>query len=153
MTATKAGNVGDFLAAVIDASVGIKLFISEDGSEQAYRIFSQLTVDPPASFFVPDLFYIECTNILWKYVQRFGYPAEKARQDINDLLSLALHGIPTANLASDALELAQAYDLTAYDASYAALAQRLELPFITADNPLAQKLASSEIAVLSLWEF
>ena len=127
--------------------------ISDDGSQQAYLLFSCLAVDPPAIFFVPDLFYIECTNILWKYVQRFGYPAENARQNIDDLLSLALHGIPTASLAPDALDLALAFDLSAYDASYAALAQRLELPFITADNPLAQKLAGSEITVVSLLKF
>jgi hypothetical protein len=33
----------------------------------------RLAQDPPASFFVPDLFYIECTNILWKYVRHFGF--------------------------------------------------------------------------------
>jgi predicted nucleic acid-binding protein len=144
---------GDLLAAVIDASVGIKLFVPEDGSQQADRLFDRLSEDPPASFFVPDLFFIECTNILWKYVRRFGYPVENARQDIGDLQSLALHGIPTAGLASEALELALALDITAYDASYAALARRLELPLVTADNPLAQKLDAGGLTVLSLWEF
>jgi predicted nucleic acid-binding protein len=102
---------------------------------------------------VPDLFNIECTNILWKYVQRFGYPAENARQDIADLQSLALHSLPTAGLASDALALAPSFGITAYDACYAALARRLELPLVTADNPLAQKLAAGGLAVLSLPEF
>jgi predicted nucleic acid-binding protein len=51
------------------------------------------------------------------------------------------------------LELALALDITAYDASYAALARRLDLPLVTADNPLAQKLAAGGLTVLSLWEF
>lgn len=139
-------------AAVLDASVGIKLFLPEEGSQQAERLFYRLAVDPPASFFVPDLFYIECTNILWKVALRFGYPAENAQQDLNDLLSLALHSIPTADLAAEALELALACSITAYDASYAALARRLELPLVTADNQLVQKLAGTGIMVLSLWE-
>jgi predicted nucleic acid-binding protein len=143
----------DLPAAVVDASVGIKLFVPEDGSEQADRLFNRLASDPPASFFVPDLFYIECTNILWKYVQRFGYPAENARQDIIDLQSLALHGVPTAELAAEALELALELNITAYDASYAALARRLDLPLVTADNSLAQKLAASGLTVLSLLAF
>jgi predicted nucleic acid-binding protein len=143
----------DLPAAVVDASVGIKLFVPEDGSEQADRLFDRLAWDPPASFFVPDLFYIECTNILWKYVQRFGYPAENARQDIIDLQSLALHGVPTADLAAEALELALDFDITAYDASYAALARRLDLPLVTADQSLVQKLAASGLTVLSLLAF
>ncbi len=145
--------VDDLQAAVVDASVGIKLFVLEDGSEQADRLFNRLAADPPASFFVPDLFYIECANILWKYVRRFGYPAENARQDIQDLQSLALNGVPTIDLIDQALDLALAFDVTAYDASYAALARRLDLPLVTADSALAQKLAESDIAIHLLWEF
>ncbi len=143
----------DLSVAVVDASVGIKLFVPEDGSEQADRLFDRLAQEPSASFFVPDLFYVECTNILWKYVQRFGYPAENARQDVVDLQSLALHSVPTADLVDEALELALAFDITAYDASYVALAQRLRLPLVTADHPLAQKLDASGLTILSLSEF
>jgi predicted nucleic acid-binding protein len=139
-------------AAVVDASVGIKLFVPENGSQQADRLFNRLAADPPASYFVPDLFYIECANILWKYVQRFGYPLENARQDVHDLQALALHDVPTADLAAEALELALELNITAYDACYAALARRLELPLVTADDFLARKLAASGINVLSLWE-
>ncbi len=139
-------------AAVVDASVGIKLFVAEDGSVQADELFNRLAVDPPADFFVPDLFFIECTNILWKYVKRFGYPAEKALQDVADLQSLALHEVATASLAAEALELALAFDISAYDASYAALARRLDLPLVTADSHLRQKLAASGIPIFSLWE-
>ena len=131
-------------ACVIDASLGIKLFVLEVGSEKVDRLFNLLTVDPPYNFFVPDLFYIECANILWKYVKRFGYPAASARQDINDLLALALHSIPTTELAAEALELALEFDLTAYDACYVALARLLELPLLTADVALAMKLGNTE---------
>jgi predicted nucleic acid-binding protein len=52
---------------VVDASVGIKLFIDEPLSDIAHALFEKLTEDPPVELFVPDLFYIECTNILVKW--------------------------------------------------------------------------------------
>ena len=135
---------------VIDASVGIKLFVVEDLSEVTYQLFDQLTAEPPAQFYVPDLFFIECTNILWKYVRRFDYPAENARQDVIDLRALALTIISTADLMKPALELALKYNITAYDASYATLAEQLALPLVTADTTLVRKLAGSDIDVRAL---
>ena len=58
---------------VVDASVGIKLFLVEPLADRADLLFTSLTMTPPARLYVPDLFYVECTNILWKYVRRFGY--------------------------------------------------------------------------------
>jgi predicted nucleic acid-binding protein len=135
---------------VVDASVGIKLFVVEDGSDLASKLFAQLTADPPAQFYVPDLFYVECTNILWKYVWRFDYPAENARQDVIDLRALALITVSTADLIEPALDLALKYEITAYDACYVALAERLALPLVTADATLARKLAGSSITVYEL---
>ncbi len=135
---------------VIDASVGIKLFVVEDLSEVADQLFDQLTAEPPAQFYVPDLFFIECTNILWKYVWRFDYPAENARQDVIDLRDLALTTVSTADLIKPALELALKYNITAYDASYVTLAEQLALPLVTADTTLVGKLTRSNIDVRDL---
>ncbi|MBC8254639.1 MAG: hypothetical protein H8E35_11520 [Ardenticatenia bacterium] len=41
-------------------------------------------------------------------------------------------------------------DVTAYDACYAALARQLALPLVTADAPLARKLAGSDVSLLTL---
>jgi predicted nucleic acid-binding protein len=135
---------------VIDASVGIKLFVDEDLSEVTDKLFAQLAADPPAQFYVPDLFFIECTNVLWKYVWRFGYPAENARQDVIDLRALSLITVSTADLLEPALEVALKYEITAYDACYIALAELLALPFVTVDATLARKLVGSQIDVQEL---
>jgi predicted nucleic acid-binding protein len=137
---------------VVDASVAIKLFVVEDLSDQADRLFKGLAEDPPARFYIPDLFYGECANVLWKYVRHHGYPAENARQDVVDLKALALASVSTANLLEAALELAITYDITVYDASYAALAQQLDLPLVTADVPLARRLVGSGVDVHMLHE-
>lgn len=51
---------------VVDASVGIKLFLVEPLSDEAHALFAHLTDDPPARLYVPELFFIECANILLK---------------------------------------------------------------------------------------
>ncbi len=130
--------------AVVDASVGAKLFIAEDLSDEAHDLFAHLAADPPGQLFVPDLFYIECANILWKQVRRLGYPAEKAKQDLEALGGLSLHSLATRDLMAEAFALAVEHAITAYDACYVALAERLGMPLVTADEKLARALADSD---------
>ncbi len=134
-------------AYVVDASVGIKLFVAEPLSEEAAGVFAQLMGTPPAHLFVPDLFFIECTNILWKYVRRAGYPVTAARANLDELERLSLHVVSTANLAGAALDIAVAEAISAYDASYVALAHGLGIPMITADEVLVRKVRGSTYSV------
>ena len=138
---------------VVDASVGIKLFLVEPLSEQADALFDHLTDIPPTRFYVPDLFFIECTNILWKYVRRFDYPAHLARQDVADLSRLPLQIVSTAALAEDALALAVEHGSTAYDSAYVALTRRLSLPFVTADEVLVRRFKEPDFDVRFLGDW
>lgn len=137
-------------ACVVDASVGIKLFLQEEGSDQAARLFQELARDSSARFYVPDLFFVECANVLWKYARRFDYPVENARQDLVDLRALALRSVSTADLISPALELAFQHEITAYDACYLALSEQIQLPLITSDQRLIRKISDSGVEVLRL---
>ncbi len=134
---------------VVDASVGIKLCIAEPQSATADALFA-LAAAPPVELYVPDLFYVECANILSEHVQRSGHPPDKAERDIQKLCTLRLNRTPTADLATDALQIALAHVISAYDACYVALSRRLGLPLITADDALLRKLASSPFAVKRL---
>jgi predicted nucleic acid-binding protein len=138
---------------VVDASVGIKLFLIEPLSDQADVLFSHLNDDPPSRFYVPDLFFIECTNILWKYVWRFGYAFDAAQQDVTDLTRFPLHVVSTAALAEDALTLSVRHGSTAYDSAYVALAQRLSLPLVTADKALVRRFADAGLDVRFLGDW
>jgi len=140
------------LNCVVDASVGIKLFVKEEFSEKTHALFAHLTASSPAQFYVPDLFFIECTNILWKYTYRFDYPADKARKHLINLEKLALQRTPTSDLMVEALDIAVPNSISAYDAGSVALAQRLSLP-ITADEKLVNKLADSTYTVQHLKDF
>lgn len=128
-------------ACVVDASVGIKLFVAEELSDQAHSLFGGLANDPPATLHVPDLFFIECANILWKYVRRFHRPLADSQADLVNLAGLALEVTSTAELIEDTLTLAAETGLTAYDACYAVLARRLKLPLITADVALYKAIS------------
>lgn len=125
---------------VVDASVGIKLFVDESLSDQAHALFTKLTDELPAEFYVPDLFYIECANILLKYMRRFGRSLTDSQADLVDLIALALRPVSTADLMEGALMLASQKNLTAYDACYAVLAQQLNVPLITADEPMVKSV-------------
>ena len=135
------------LDCVIDASVGVKLFLIEPLSERADALFAHLAEEPPVQLYVPDLFFVECTNILWKYVHWHGYPAQNARKDVADLLRLPFHAVSTRELAGEALALATSHKITAYDATYAALSRQLALPLVTADESLVRRLAGSPLDV------
>jgi predicted nucleic acid-binding protein len=128
------------LRCVLDASVGIKLFIEEEFSDKVQRLFSKLAEDPQTEIHVPDLFYIECANILLKYTRRYKRPLADSLADIKDLNKLTLKSTSTAELIDESLALANEKNLTAYDACYAVLARRLKLPLVTADAPLANAI-------------
>ena len=130
-----------FPAGVVDASVGVKLFVEEPLSDHACRLFESLAADPLAALYVPDLFYIECANILWKYTRRFSRPLEDSLADLADLGCLALRCVSTADLMEDSLDLAVETGLTAYDACYAVLARRLNVPLVGADSKLCQAIS------------
>ena len=58
----------DNFECVVDSSVSIKQFIPDPLSSKVKQLFSLLNLTN-TKFFVPDLFYIESTNILWKYIK------------------------------------------------------------------------------------
>jgi predicted nucleic acid-binding protein len=128
----------DPVRCVLDASVGIQLFVEEEFSAWVAALFAQLAEETAAELHIPDLFYIECTNILFEYSRRFGRPLKDSQADLADLRVLALKSTSTADLMEDALLLAQAKGLSAYDACYAVLAQRLGISLVTADRQVVK---------------
>ena len=127
------------LRAVVDASVAVKLFVPEPLHEQARAVFASLAPPTSAELFVPDLFYVECANVVWKWVQRNGYPERDARGHLRDLGRLDLRVVPARTLAESALDLALRLKITAYDACYVAAAASLDAPLVTADERLVEK--------------
>lgn len=139
--------------AVVDASVAIQLFVEEADSAKAYQLFWRLAEPSTIVLFAPDLMYIECANILWKYSRRFGYDPKRAQENLDDLAKLEIETVPTYGLFIQAYQLAQQLGITAYDACYVVLAQELSCPLITADQRLVQMIPQQIAAVERLADY
>lgn len=135
---------------VVDASVAIKLFIEQEGSAQAEALFDQLSTQPGTELYVPDLFFAECANVLWQYVRRVNYPPDKAKASLARLKALSLQTVAIQEVVSEALEIAITHNISAYDACYVELSERLQLPLVTADQKLIRALANTPYQVQSL---
>jgi predicted nucleic acid-binding protein len=128
---------------VVDAGVALKLVLPEPLADRAQALFSMIEGKAPAVFHVPDLFYIECANTLWKRVRRGDLTEADAHGDAARLGALTLSVMSTAALMKDGLHLAIRHGISAYDACYVALADRLGVKLMTADEWLVRKLAGS----------
>ncbi|RLC69404.1 MAG: hypothetical protein DRI52_08945 [Chloroflexi bacterium] len=137
-------------AYVVDANVVVKLFVDEELSAQARALLGRLALPEPDQFFAPDLLLAECANVLWKYVQFYGYDVEMARANLADLADLAIQTVPVINLFQEAFELGHRLSIAVYDACYVTLAEGLGYPLVTADEPLVRRLAGEGLPVLYL---
>lgn len=132
------------LPCVVDASVGIKLFLNEDDSELVADLFNvHLQYPAEQMISVPGFFYIECANILRKAVSAGKYDTAQAKRDLDDLKKMGLHTFHTIELACSAFEISTLYGTSAYDACYVALSDLLGVPLLTADERLINCLSGS----------
>lgn len=129
---------------VIDASVALKWCLSAKDERlvpQAAELLNSYERGI-VQFLVPDLFWLELANALWKAVwkQKIDQPwAETAYAKIAEL------EIPTARspgLVPEALQLASNCRRTVYDSLYVVLAVQSKADLITADERLANALAA-----------
>ncbi len=132
-------------ACVLDASVVVKWWFCEDqvALANAARTFLQAYCAGDLEIHAPDLLYAEVGNVLWKATRLRDWPPRAARQAVKDLVDLGLSSHPMPGLLPGAFELAAAYGITVYDASYLALARRLGAPCYTSDRRLIRAVGGS----------
>ncbi|MBD2516011.1 type II toxin-antitoxin system VapC family toxin [Nostoc sp. FACHB-973] len=130
------------LRCVIDTSVCIKYFIADPLTAKVNQLLGHLA-NPQTEIFVPDLFYIECANVLWKYVRARMYTAAEIQTDLATLKSFPLRVVSTADLMVNAVSIALAYGTSAYDGSYVALSQQVGATLLTLDGKLVKALSTS----------
>lgn len=75
------------LRCVIDTNIVIKPFIDDPLTEKVNRLFEHLG-SPSAQFFAPDLLYVECANVFWKYVCAKLYTADQATDGLEGIREL-----------------------------------------------------------------
>lgn len=122
---------------VIDASfVGI-WFLPDEKSVAGQRVFGAYEAGRLA-FDVPDLLAYEIPNLFVSALRRKRFDAagfQEAR-GIFDQIEFEYHNQTDAVCRRRMLHFADRHQLTAYDAAYLELADRLQLPLLTLDEKL-----------------
>ena len=123
---------------VLDASVAAKWFLPENEEPLAAEAL-QLAEEYAAgriALIVPDLFWIELANILWK-AQRIGRISARAAEDaLQSAVDLRMPTYDSGAVLKDAFAIATRFQRTVYDCIYIALAIFAQRPMITADKRL-----------------
>jgi predicted nucleic acid-binding protein len=117
---------------VLDASALLELLLNTPtGQAIANRID-----DPALGIHVPHLVDVEVAQALRKYAQKGDLTPDEAAQALADLRALDLQRHAHEPLLDRVWELRQ--NVTAYDATYIALAEVLDTILLTCDGPLAR---------------
>ena len=129
---------------VVDASVAAKWFLPAKGeplTDEAFHLFRRYALGE-IRFVVPDLFWAELANVLWKAIRRGRCSNAAAETALASLGECKLPTISSLTLLDAAFRIATAFDRTVYDSLYVALAVHSKAQLITADERLANSLAA-----------
>jgi predicted nucleic acid-binding protein len=117
---------------ILDASAAVAAVAGEKK-----LLVAEKTLGATATI-APDLFIVEVTNGLWKYVVWEGLPVEDAVKHLRSALSMINSFRSVAELAEEALRAASIHRHPVYDLYYAILARREGAAILTFDNRLKQ---------------
>ena len=131
---------------VIDASVVIKLFFEEEHSKAAEQCVARAD-----KLLAPDLLWVETANVIWKRQRRGDLAADAAIDIARHIMALPVAIHPSADLVSDALDLAMRFERTVYDCLYLALAVRTASVLVTGDLRLVNALAGGPLEKHIAW--
>lgn len=129
---------------VVDASVGAKWLFANPREQHAEKAdvlairFSNAEIE----IVVPDIFWAEIGNFLWKAVRIGRCTNDQAQAGLEKIHSFDLHTTSSRHLLKRGFELACAIDRTVYDCLYLALAVELGAALVTADEKFANATAA-----------
>jgi predicted nucleic acid-binding protein len=133
-------------SAVIDASVAVKWVVEESHSDKASLLLAYDTLH------APDHWQTEAVNVLWAKLVRRDLRMVDAEARMAVLLRAPIVGSPIAGLMARAFAISAARRITIYDSLYVALAEKLNVPLVTADRKLIRSLAFDQtFARRAIW--
>ena len=131
---------------VLDASVALKWYIEENDTREAIQLKDRIFKEP-ALVAVPELFFVESANVVWKKCALRGELSKIDAQEIFRAVSkLPFQTVPDQEVLSGALRIALKHSISVYDAVYLETAMKLDARFVTADYALVEKLKSSKLS-------
>ncbi|MEM2906089.1 MAG: type II toxin-antitoxin system VapC family toxin, partial [Candidatus Bathyarchaeia archaeon] len=130
---------------VVDASVVVKWFVQEEGSEEAL-VIRRKYIEGEAEIIAPELLLFETLNAL-RYKGLFTEPEIKRIAESLDAYAFNLHSL-RGEYAAQAIQVAFENNITIYDSSYVSLAVREAGQMYTGDQELIQKLREPYLRVV-----
>ena len=132
---------------VLDASVVLKWFVDEEGSDRALDIRREF-IEGKREIAAPDLLIYEMSNVLSLHP---GFAENEVILAMHSIWDIGISIVtPTKSLIERTIKLSKQYGITAYDSSYIALAEELGYDFLTADAKLLKKITSKNPSILSV---
>jgi len=129
---------------VLDANVAAKWMLPAKGEllrAEAFRLLDAYEA-AEVNLLVPDIFWPECGNIVWKAVRQSRLPRTDAELAILLLLQRKIPTIASPELLPTATSIAFNFGRSVYDSLYVALASQTKKELITADEKLANAMAA-----------
>jgi predicted nucleic acid-binding protein len=129
---------------VIDASVAAKWILPASGetlTREALELLKGYTAGD-VRFVVPDLFWAELANVLWKAVRQGRVRVASAESGLRAMRDRNFPTVSSHTLLVEAFAIAIAFDRAVYDSLYVALAVTSKSQMVTADERLANALAA-----------
>ena len=132
---------------VLDASITLAWCFVDESSEMADRVLDRLEGEDALA---PAIWPLEVANGL-RTAERRGRLELADLAQVRELLTalpVEVDGVPLNTALGEVAGLARQLDLTAYDASYLALAARRGLPLATADDRLRRACAQAGVELV-----
>lgn len=121
---------------VIDASVLLKAYFRDEQGHTEAQELVKFYARGDYSFLAPSLITYEIMNVCSVAHRKGRIQVGLARQAMEEMLSLEIQKMDVTHLKGRIFEISCQFHPSAYDASYIALAEAQECPFITGDAKL-----------------
>ena len=123
---------------VIDASVALKWFVEEQGSDRARGLLSR-----EERLIAPELLLAEVFNAAWRLLRGGHMVAEQYDIVLARLAGAIAEFVPLRPIVSRAAAIGRALDHPIYDCFYLAVAERASAALVTADRRFLNRIAGS----------
>jgi predicted nucleic acid-binding protein len=118
---------------IVDASVIVRAFLPDEAQPKAQR-WLRGHVSGELKLRAPDLIIYEVSNNIWQAERRGRLRRDQADQILDAVRGLRIEFFRTE--IGEMLSHARRFGLSAYEAAYIALAERLSEPLVTGDERL-----------------
>jgi predicted nucleic acid-binding protein len=139
---------------VADSSIIAQAVVADSNSPRVDTLLAGLILRPPAAeLWTPDLYQVECANVIWKRVKFLGLAEQDGRDLLARLIQLPLVVVQFGPFLARGLEIGMAQNLAIYDSLYIALAEKLNCELITEDAKQAVAAQAAGVRLKSIDDF